>query len=269
PGVLASDMWSTVKTPAIVLTSYPWREADRRYTALTPLDGKLEFQGRGAQKPRAKLASHLEPFAVVELEIIRGARSTTVISAERGEAFRNIGEVLEHRLLAQSLLALVDHAVKPDLADEVLYLDVLEALRFLNTQPALPSGRNALFLGGFLLRFLKRLGYDIELRHCLSCRDAIVPLCFRWDGGRGGLVCSDCVGKRPTDWLQARSLEEEVVMLMRFARDAEYAELLRPRLRGDYVQAFTTCVEDVVTYHIPGSGAAPFCGVFLPELAKT
>ncbi len=262
-------MWSTIKTPAIILTSFPWREADRRYSALTPHDGKLEFQGRGAQKPRAKLSSHLEPFAVVELEIIRGTRSTTVISAERLEAFRNIGTTLEHRLVAQTLLALVDRAVKPDLADEVLYLDVLEALRFINAQKALPFGRNVLFLGGFLLRFLKRLGYDIELRCCLACRDAIVPLCFRWDGARGGLVCSDCVNKRPADWLRARPLEEEVVMLMRFARDAEFAELLRPSLRGDFLQAFTTCVEDVVTYHLPGSSATPFQSILLPELAKT
>lgn len=261
-------MWSTVKTPAIVLTSYPWREADRRYSALTPLDGKVEFVGRGAQKPRAKLASHLEPFAVVELEIIRGARSTTVISAERLEAFPGIGMTLEHRLLMQSLLALVDRAVKPEVADEVLYDDVLEALRFMNGQQALSYGRNALFLGGFLLRFLKRLGYDIELRHCLSCRHAILPLCFRWDGARGGLVCSDCIGKRPVDWLQARALEEEVVMLMRFARDAEFVELLRPSLRGDDLSAFTTCVTDVVTYHLPGSHAAPFEGIYLPELAK-
>lgn len=260
-------MWSIVKTPAIVLSTAPWREADRRYTALTPHEGKLEFQGRGAQKARAKLASHLAPFAVVELEIVRGARGSTVIGVERLEAFSNIARTLEHRLLVQSLLALVDRAVKPDLADEVLYLDLLEALRFIDAQQPLAAGRNALFLGGFLLRFLKRLGYDLELRHCLSCREHILPLCFRWDGGRGGLVCSDCVVRRPGDWLQARSLEEEVVMLMRFARDAEYVELLRPSLRGEFMQAFATCVEDVVTYHVPGYDRAPFAGLFLPDLA--
>lgn len=249
-------MWSTTKTPAIVLTAASWREADRRYTALTPLAGKIEFIGRGAQKPRAKLAPHLEPFAVVELEIVRGARSTTVISAERMEAFPAIGAVLEHRLLAQSLLAVVDMAVRPDLTDEVMYLDVLEALRFLNGQAALPTGRGTLVLGGFLLRFLRRLGYGIELGRCLSCELPIMPLCFRWHGGRGGLVCSDCVAKQPGDWFAAKPLEEEIVTLMRFARDAEYAHLLRPALRGDHVEGFAACVHDVVTYHVPGYSAA-------------
>lgn len=251
-------MWSTVKTPAVVLTTTSWREADRRYTALTPEFGKLEFTGRGAQKPKAKLAPHLEPFAVVELEIVRGARSTTVIGAERREAFTRLGATLEHRLLAQTLLALVDKAVRPELEDEVLYKDVVDILRFLNLQSALPPGRNTLLLGGFLLRFLGRLGYDIELLACLSCKNPVMPLCFRWHGGRGGLVCSDCVSRRPEEWFAARSMDEEIVMLMRFARDVSYVELLRPSLRGDHVESFAECIHDLLAFHLPGYSETPF-----------
>ena len=79
--------WSTQKTEGIVLRVQPWREYDRRYKMLTPEFGKIDFTGRGAQKEKAKLAAHLEPFAVVDVEIVRGRRSTTVISVERKQAF--------------------------------------------------------------------------------------------------------------------------------------------------------------------------------------
>ncbi len=260
-------MWSTIKTPAIVLSTSPLREADRRYTALTPLSGKIEFVGRGAQKPRAKLAPHLEPFAVVDLEVVYGAHSTTVISAERLETFSTIGTTLEHRLLAHTLFALVDDAVKPDLNDEVMYLDVLEILRFLDARTALPPGRGALILGGFVLRFLRRLGYDIELSRCLACALPVMPLCFRWHSGRGGLVCSDCAAMHPEDWFAARALDEAAVTLMRFARDAEYAHLLRPALPGRVIAEFSACVDDVARYHIPGFRAValwPDAGLLPP-----
>ena len=110
-------MWSTVKTTGLVLTTTPFREADRRYSALTPEYGKIEFVGRGAQKPKAKLAAHLEPFALVDLEIVRGARSTTVIGVERSEAFGRIRGSLEHRLFAQTLFTMLEKAIRPDLSD--------------------------------------------------------------------------------------------------------------------------------------------------------
>lgn len=253
-------MWSSLKTEAIVLSAEPWREADRKYRALTPHHGKIEFIGRGARKGKAKLAAHLDPFAVVELEIVRGARQMTVIGVERKEAFTDLSNSLEHRLLASAASALLDRTVKLDLADHDLYEEFLGLLKFLNDVPSLPLTRNTLLLGGFLLRLLKLLGYDLELSNCLSCKDDIVPLSFRWHDGRGGLVCTDCVLRSPQEWFAARSLEEEIVTLLRFARDAAYHDLLRPSLKADHVGAFASCVNDLMRLHVPGfdNGDAPY-----------
>ena len=245
-------MWSTLKTKAIVIASEPLKEADRRYRALTPGYGKIEFVGRGARKGRAKLAAHLEPFAIVSLEIVKGARSTTVIGVERIEAFASLAASIEPRLLALAAATLIDKTVRPDLEDEVLYDELLQLLRFLNTSPAFPPTRNTLVLGGFLLRLLRHLGYDVELGACLSCKDDIRPLAFRWHEGRGGLVCTNCVLEKPQEWFAARSLEEEIVTLLRFARDAQYVDLLRPSLRADHVVTFAACVHDLMRFHVPG-----------------
>lgn len=247
-------MWSTLKTDALILVSEPWKEADRRYRALTPGYGKLEFVGRGARKGRAKLAAHLEPFAIVTLEIVKGSRSTTVIGVERREVFQNLAINIEPRLLALAAASLIDKTVRPDFEDKVLYDELLDLLRFLDQASVAQPARNTFVLGGFLLRLLRHLGYDVELGACLSCKDDIRPLSFRWHEGRGGLVCTNCVLEKPQEWFAARVLEEEIVTLLRFARDAQYSDLLRPSLKAEHMGTFAACVHDLLCFHVPGYG---------------
>ncbi len=250
-------MWSTVKTTGLVLTTSPFREADRRYSALTPEYGKIEFVGRGAQKPRAKLAAHLEPFALVDLEIVRGARST-IIGVERSEAFGRIRGSLEHRLFAQTLFTMLEKAIRPDLSDPELFDEIVDVVRFLDAQETLPQTRSTFLLGAMILRLLRRLGYDVEIHDCLGCRNIVMPLAFRWHGGRGGLVCTDCVTTKREDWFAARPIDEEIVTLMRLGRDTSFADLVKYPLKGDHVEQFAQCVHDVYAYHVPGELTMPF-----------
>lgn len=251
-------MWSSIKTTGLVLTASPWREADRRYNILTPEYGKIDCVGRGAQKPRAKLAAHLEPFALVNLEIVKGARSTTIIGVERTEAFRNVRDTLEHRLFAQTLFSMLEKAIRPDLADPELFEEIVAAVRFLDSQELLPQTRSTFILGAMILRILRHLGYDVEIHDCLSCRKPVMPLAFRWHGGRGGLVCTDCVTTKREDWFAARSIDEEIVTLMRLGRDAPLIDLMKFPLKGDHVEQFAQCVHDVYVYHVPGELSMPF-----------
>lgn len=251
-------MWSSVKTEAIVLSVAPLREADRRYRALTPEFGKVEFIGRGAQKPRAKLAAHLEPGAIVELEIIKGMRSTTVIGVERKVAFSRLATSLPHRLLGLTSLALLDKTTQLEEEDIELYNELLLWLQFVDEREELHTTRSTLLLGGFLLRIMRQLGYNLELDACVGCGEAILPLSFRWHGGRGGLVCSDCVQRKPSEWFAAIPIREEVVTLMRLGRDAAFADLLRMPLKGTDVEAFAKCVHEQLGFHVPGYAEVPF-----------
>ena len=259
--------WAAVKTEAIVLSVHPSREADRQYRALTPHHGKVEFLGRGAQKGKAKLAAHLEPFAVVDLEIIRGRRSTTIISVERKRAFRSIATDLDKRLLAQASLALLDRYTFADSEEGALYEELMRWMDFLESSPPPKPARSTFLLGGFLLRCLNHLGYDVQLLTCVSCKDDVVPLSYRWHAGKGGLVCTDCIQKNPEEWFSARSLQEEIVKLMRFSRDSAYGELLRPALRGGEVEEFAKLVQDLLFYHLPSRAEIPFWTGVLADYA--
>ncbi len=251
-------MWFAQKTEAIILTVHPWKEADKRYVALSPAHGKLEFIGRGARKGKAKLSAHLEPFARVQLELVVGRRQTTVIGVERLEAFSGIALSLEHRLVAQLACALLDKTLRPDQEDVELYGELLAFFHFLNLEDALPSSRGAFVLGGFLLRLMRHLGYETELHVCLGCQDPIQPLSFRWHDMRGGLVCADCILEKNQEWITARHIDEEIVTLLRFARDAGYEDLMKTVLRGSHMEHFSSCVHDLLRIHVPGYVDKPY-----------
>ena len=146
--------WSAVKTHGIVLAVTPTREADRSYAVLTEEHGKLRLLGRGAQKAKAKLASHLEPFAVVDLDIIRGRRAITVISVERTESFPSIAKNLEKRLLAQAVLSFLNRYTQEEDPDPALYALLHDWMSFLESLDGEKQTRATFLLGGFLLRLM-------------------------------------------------------------------------------------------------------------------
>ncbi len=214
-------MWSSVKTEAIVLSSYAMREADRRYCALTPAFGKLEFVGRGALKPKAKLAAHLEPCAIVVLEVIRGRSSTTVIGVERQYAFRRASTSVDHRLLVLTSLSLLDKMMQPDEEDTVLYGELLAWLHFVESQEMLHPTRSTLLLGGFLLRIMRHLGYD-------------------------------------SAHLDESPRHAGAAILIRVARTAPYDDIIALPLKGADVEAFAVYVHELLGYYVPGYADRPF-----------
>lgn len=258
--------WSSVKTEGVVLKTHPFREADRRYSVLTPAHGKVQFVGRGAQKGLAKLASHLEPFSIVDLEYIRGRRSTTVISVDMRHRFKYLDSQLDRRLFAGALLQLLDWTTDQNETDTGLYQLLVDWLQFLDREDELPATRATFLLGGFLLRLMNRLGYQIEMRQCVNCQQDIFPLAFRWHAGHGGLVCTDCVQAKKEEWFTARQVSEEAVKLLRFARDEKLEDLLRVPLKGEYVSEFANMVHDLFTFHLPGKWERPFWTAILADI---
>ncbi len=251
-------MWSAQKDEAIVLAVFPWKEADRRYVALTKQFGKIEFIGRGASKGRAKLASHLEPCAKVNLELIVGRSQTTVIGVERVNTFFSIHQTLEYRLLVETTSIMLCRVLYDRSPDLELYRACEEFLEFLDTQRFTSSSRTLFIWGSFFLRVLSHLGYNLELHACLDCRERIQPLAFRWHDIRGGLLCTECFLRAPEQVATARLMQEEAVTMLRFARGASYKDLLKAPLRGDEVVAFSECIHDMLRLHVPGYGDTPY-----------
>jgi len=71
-----------LQTPGFILKHRDWREVDRIYTAYTQKSGKLDIGARGVRKIGSKLRGHLQPFALVDLHLVRGKYRYQLIGAE-------------------------------------------------------------------------------------------------------------------------------------------------------------------------------------------
>jgi DNA repair protein RecO len=243
-------MWASLKTPAIILTVEPWKEADRRYRALTP-EGKIEFIGRGARKGKAKLAAHLEPLACVSLELVRGARQMTVIGVERQRAFNVVATKSVHRLTALAGLHLFDVVLPFEDPHSSTYEELVEWLQFLESMGEFSLKRADWFLLALYLRLLESSGHSFSVERCLDCRERVVPLSFRYHALKGGLVCTGCTLRDPMVWSGAELVGEESVVLLRFAHQAPWIDLVKLPFSHE---AFFEAVERVrgfAEYHSP------------------
>lgn len=258
--------WHTVKGEGIVLLAEPFREADRLYTILTKDHGKVRVMGRGAQRAKAKLAPFLEPYSVLNIEWVEGQRSVTIISADRMERFLGIEKDCHRRNLAHiAAQELHRHSREHDVHQE-LYGLFYNWLRELDIAPVESYTRKVFMLGGFFLQMMRHLGYQAELQHCLVCTERIMPLAYRWHGGKGGLVCSDCVRKDEKEWHAAGILHEDVLRLLRFSGDTDFARLRHMHLPGTHVAEFIQVIDDLIKYHLPDAKEKPFWAYILEDI---
>lgn len=69
-------------TKGIVLSSRPWREADRIYSILTRELGLIRATAIGVRKEASKLRGALEPFILSSVSLVRGREYWRAASAE-------------------------------------------------------------------------------------------------------------------------------------------------------------------------------------------
>lgn len=244
-------MSTLYRTTGVVLSSRDHREADRWYSVLTQEHGKIEVLGRGARKPLAKLAPHLEMPAVLDLLVVRGRAYDTVVGVERRRAFGAVSGDLARLLLMNNALHLVDIGTRSYEPDPVLYEQIVQWLEFLNTSPAVSPERSGFLLGSFALKLLAIIGYRPVVNRCLGCATAIEPGLYRWHALKGGVVCRSCVDRDNEQWFSARSMGDAALKLVRFALAERFEDQLRPHLPGPVLAEFHEIVESLIISHFP------------------
>lgn len=147
---------------ATVLRVRPHREHDRLYTIYTKERGKLTILGAGTQKITSKLAGHLGPFVVSQIDLVSARSWEKLIHAEVLEVFSRLTEQLQYLGTASYLLELVDALTKENHPDIPLWDLLIAALFALNTGTDVARIRDT-----FVNDFLAVLGYQPPLQQHL------------------------------------------------------------------------------------------------------
>ncbi|HXG40610.1 MAG TPA: DNA repair protein RecO, partial [Candidatus Limnocylindrales bacterium] len=99
-------------TDAIVLSRFPYGEADRILTLITPEHGKLKAIAKGVRRPTSRLGGSLEPFAELRLALARGRTFDVVTGVAVGRAFLRLRDSLEGTATAWYLAELAERSVE-------------------------------------------------------------------------------------------------------------------------------------------------------------
>jgi DNA repair protein RecO len=146
-------------TPAVVLESFPGREADRRYTLFTREFGIIRATATGVRQSTSKLRYALQEFSVLDVSLVRGREWWRITNASAGENLfwrerKNQAVVEAVARIFRLLIRLVPGEEK----NELLYDEISRALDFLSKHEL--SGEDvAAFEQVMVLRVLRDLGY--------------------------------------------------------------------------------------------------------------
>jgi DNA repair protein RecO (recombination protein O) len=183
-----------LKTPAVVLKSRKWGDADRIVTFFTLKYGKVRGVARGARRMKSRFGSALEPFVHCDLLLFEKPGDTLyrVSQTDIRHAFPCIRTSLE-AITGAARLANLAGAVTAD-GDAVprVFHALLEGLRVIED-----SGDPALTAALYELEILRFAGYLPHLDRCNACQARANGGTWFFSPRAGGTVCSACVRREP------------------------------------------------------------------------
>jgi len=171
---------------AVVLRKLDYSEADRIYTLLTREHGKVGAIARGVRRTTSRLASALELFSVIDVQLARG-RSLDVITQVARLPGPRIDADLERTAHAGLIAELADRVSEERHPEEGLFELTVTALQDLAVEPE-PRRASAYFM----VVALNLLGYAPQLQECASCGRPLPEAAAAFSPAAGGFLCVDC-----------------------------------------------------------------------------
>lgn len=217
------DRPRTYKTEGVILRRRNLGEADTIFTVFSPTVGKFEAIAKGVRKVRSHMRGHLEPLTRSGLMLARGRSLDVFTQAETIDPYRRLHEDLDRSALGMYCCELIDRFGSENIAQEAVYLLLIDALA------ALDGGAPAHVTRYFEVRLLELTGYALHLHACALC-DARLPEAETLISARsGGLVCTDCRAKAGS----GRILSVRAVKVLRFAANATIEQFASLRVDTD------------------------------------
>jgi DNA repair protein RecO (recombination protein O) len=181
-------------SPAIVLRTRDYAEADRIVTLLTREFGKLSGIAKGAKASRRRFERKLEPFSHVTLYFRRRPNGQLVFIT-RAEATDDATPALEDDLakiaLGSYMLELADALTTEEAEAAGAYRVLVAALAALGRE-----GANAAMRRAYELKLLAATGYGLDFANCRRCGAGPADYVY-FVITRGGIVCAHCRADAP------------------------------------------------------------------------
>ena len=172
------------RSDAIILSRRDFGESDRLLTLFTPEHGKVRAIAKGARKPQAKVAGHVELFARSSCLIHRGRSLDIISQAELIEPYRGLREDLRRSAYANYAAELLDRFT----ADEDINQGALFQLLHETLGRIAAADDPPLATRYYELQLLDLAGFRPELSECVVTRAQLRPEPQFFSCDEGGVV---------------------------------------------------------------------------------
>lgn len=172
---------------AFVISRTNLREKDQMVSLYTWEQGKIEAVVRGVKKITSKNSAFLEPFFLIEAEILPKKEICQLIKAVPLYCYKNILNDLDKLVLLKTVFGWLSTLTKNNERDSRVFLLIKNWLEFLDV-----TKKTSTALGyGFLSNLIDIFGFTPSLNYCAICNDKNNLSGFYPAGG--GVICKKCL----------------------------------------------------------------------------
>lgn len=183
-----------VKTEAIVLKSFDYRETSKIVTFYTLDQGKMTGVMKGIRKDPRKFGSSVDKFTVNDIVYYRYSRSDLhlVSQCDLKQFFFPVRQEYKKSLAANYILELVDAIMAVEHPNQEVYQLMLQAFNSLETVQDISK-----LIHTFQIKMLALSGFSPHIDACVKCNKPITGK-VRFSMRSGGLICSSCPTREQT-----------------------------------------------------------------------
>ena len=216
-----------IRTKAIVINRFDYKENDNLVCFYTLDFGKLLLASRGTKKATSKLVAHLEPFNFVELMIIKNKNGMSVGSVISEDSFVSLKSDYNSIYLAGSFFNFFNKMIKEGQQDFELFFFLNDFLKTINKEfkfiESLNIGQLDFLIDIFKFRLLSSLGCSLNIDNCSVCKS---KKDFKFlDFEQGGLVCGRCSVN--TSSSNRVGIDDKLLELKKSIREIDFTNTLR------------------------------------------
>lgn len=231
------------KYQGIVLGKKDVGEVDRIYTIYTLEKGKIRVLGKGVRKPNAKLAGSLETITRGEIFIAKNRGLGKITGVIVTDNFGNIKQELNRTSNVFYVFRIVSQIISEEEEDgEVFFLleKYLVMLDDLKNSPELVE----ILTVGLLFKVMDKLGYRLEVCHCVFCEKKLVLEKNFLSISRGGIVCSDCQRSES----KKIAIDNELIKLIRIFLKNKLENFVKLKIDAKEIQKLKIIVREVISW---------------------
>lgn len=179
----------TFSTRAIILKRYKIGEADRLLLTFTEEVGKILVVAKAVRRAESKLAGHIEPYTLTNLEIRPGkGEFYHLIGAQNPSNFLDLNLNIYSLRHLEILGEVIDLTLGDEEANPKAFNKLVDGVTSVRQNPE----NSHLISIEYLVKILDSIGFKPELRICSICQNQVIDARNGWSSQNGGVVCHTC-----------------------------------------------------------------------------